>query len=156
MMRIFAVLGAVILMGGPVFADASSDALRLINGYRAQAGCRPLVVNPQLQAAAKNHAQAMASKNFFSHTGKTGSKMAQRIAREGFKGRKLAENIAAGQSSGAEVFKSWMSSQGHKRNLMDCDFSETGLAMVYQADDAPLKGNGAAFKYYWVQTFGTK
>lgn len=155
-MRFSVILVAMILASGPVFADAQGDALALINDARAKAGCAALTMQPQLQAAAKGHATAMAVKNFFSHTGKNGSKMVQRIKAAGYRGRKLAENIAAGQKTPQAAVQAWLDSPGHRRNMLDCDFSETGLAMVYQADDAPLAGNAYAMKYYWVQTFGQR
>lgn len=151
-MRILSVL--LILAATPVWADG--DALALVNKARAGAGCAALVVNPQLQAAAKGHAKAMAEQNFFSHTGADGSKMQGRIAAQGYNGRKLAENIAAGQPNAKSVVSGWLKSAGHKRNMLDCDFTETGLALVDQPNDKPLAGKAAAYRYYWVQVFGRR
>ena len=131
----------LVLAATPVFAD--DTALALVNQARATAGCGALVVNAQLQAAAEGHATAMAQQNFFGHTGADGSKMQGRIGAQGYSGRKLAENIAAGQPSAQEVVAGWLNSAGHKRNMLDCDFTETGLALVDQPDDKPLAGNAA-------------
>lgn len=129
-------------------------ALDLINAARAKAGCGALSMNPKLQAAAAGHANAMATQNFFSHTGKNGSKLRGRIDREGYGWSAIAENIAAGQSSAKEVVTTWLNSAGHKKNMLNCTYTETGLAVVYQADDAPIKGHQYPFNYYWVQVFG--
>lgn len=155
-MRFSLTFVAIVVWAGPVFADVAQEALDLINKNRAQVGCAALVMTPKLLAAAQGHATAMAEQNFFSHTGKDGSKMGQRMKAQGYRGRKLAENIAAGQRSAGDAVAAWMSSAGHKRNILDCDFTETGLAMVYQADDQPLKGYSYPFQYYWVQTFGQR
>jgi uncharacterized protein YkwD len=144
----------MMLAATPVWADAQGDALALVN--KARAGCAALVVNPQLQAAAERHATAMAQQNFFSHTGADGSKMQGRIQAQGYNGRKLAENIAAGQPTAQDVVAGWLKSAGHKRNMLDCDFTETGLALVDQPDDKPLAGNAAAYRYYWVQVFARR
>lgn len=149
-MRFFAIV--LMLSATPVW----SDALALVNKARTAAGCGALVVNPQLQAAAEGHARAMAQQNFFGHTGADGSKMQDRIAAQGYSGRKLAENIAAGQPTAKEVVAGWLKSPGHKRNMLDCDFTETGLALVDQPDDQPLAGKAAAYRYYWVQVFGRR
>jgi len=141
------------LMAGPASADLAEDALVLINQQRAAAGCPALRMQPQLLAAAKGHASAMATQNFFSHTSKNGAKFNQRIRAQGYNG-KLAENIAAGYGNASDVVENWMKSSGHRRNIMTCGFTETGLAVVYQADDQPIKGNSGALRYYWVQTFG--
>ncbi len=155
-MRFSLIMAVMILLSRPAFSEVAQDALDMINKSRVQAGCRALVMQPQLRAAAQGHAAAMAAQDFFSHTGKSGSKMGQRIKAQGYQGRKLAENIAAGQQTAGDVVAAWMSSVGHKRNILDCDFTETGLAVVYQADDQPLKGNSYPFNYYWVQTFGQR
>ena len=61
------------------------------------------------------------------------------------------ENIAAGQSSAAEVFTSWQetdmpySGQGHRRNMLNATVKAVGIGhVVYQGC------------HYWVQEFGDK
>jgi len=49
----------------------------------------------------------------------------------------------------------WMQSAGHRQNILNCAYKETGLAVVHQPDDQPIKGNSYPFYYYWVQTFGS-
>jgi len=146
----------ILLAAGPVWADAEGDALALVNQARAAVGCGALRVDPQLQAAAQGHATAMAKQNFFSHTDQDGSKMQDRIKAQGYKGRKLAENIAAGQPTAQKVIAVWLKSAGHKRNMLDCDFTDTGLALVVQGDDLPLAGQSYAYHSYWVQVFGRR
>ncbi len=154
-MRAFVLALALSLAASAAMADKMENAaLSLINAARASAGCGALTINPKLQAAAKGHANAMATRNFFSHTGKNGSKLKGRIDREGYGWSAIAENIAAGQSSAKEVVSTWLGSAGHKKNMLNCAYTETGLSVVYQADDAPVKGHQYPFKYYWVQVFG--
>jgi uncharacterized protein YkwD len=124
-----------------------------VNAARAKAGCAPLKVNAKLVAAAKTHARAMAEKNFFAHTGKDGSRLPGRIDRQGYSYRSAAENIAAGQETAREVVRSWLQSAGHRQNILDCGMRETGIALVYQADDRPFEGSGFPLHYYWVQVF---
>jgi uncharacterized protein YkwD len=146
----------MILLALPVAAAGApeAEALALINAHRVNAGCRPLAVNSQLQAAATAHATAMAEQNFFSHTGKDRSTLRSRVRASGYGGRGLAENIAAGQRTAAAVVSEWTRSPGHRRNILECSYSRTGLAQVYQADDLPLPGQTIPMKYYWVQVFG--
>lgn len=142
----------------PLTAHASpleKAALQAINAQRAKAGCPALRPNPALQAAAMAHATAMAQQNFFDHKGRDGSTMKTRIEAAGYSWGALAENIAAGQSTAADVVASWMASPGHRANILNCALRETGLAVVYQKDDAPLKGKTYPMYYYWVQTFGS-
>lgn len=155
------VLGAAVALwalAGPVAAEGNAaveaQVLDLINAQRLAGGCGALTLHPQLQAAAEGHARAMAVQNFFSHTGKNGSKLKGRVRAAGYKGGRLAENIANGQKTAASVVAAWLGSAGHVKNIMNCAYQDTGIAMVYQADDDPLPGKGYAPRYYWVQDFG--
>ena len=148
-----ALLLALAVAGSPVVAGPADSVLTAINAARAKAGCGPLRLNGKLAAAAKSHARAMAEQNFFGHAGKDGSRFSSRIARQGYAYRAAAENIAAGQKSASQVVASWLKSPGHRRNILNCRMTETGIALVYQADDRPIRGNPAPLRYYWVQVF---
>jgi len=157
MQRLFGlVLGVTLAVSaGPVMANNAIErqVLDLINQYRVQGGCEPLVMQRQLSAAAQNHANAMATKNFFGHASKNGAKFSTRIKAQGYRGRKYAENIAAGYSSAEKVVSIWMNNRGHRTNIMNCAYTETGIALAYQEDDAPMAGSDYAMRYYWVQDF---
>lgn len=147
------ILALILALAPPVSAGPAESVLSSINAARAKAGCGPLRVNPKLMAAARSHARAMADQNFFGHAGKDGSRMSSRIKRQGYSYRSAAENIAAGQRSAGEVVRSWLNSAGHRRNILNCRMEETGIAVVYQPDDRPIRGNRAPLRYYWVQVF---
>ncbi|MCU0903799.1 MAG: CAP domain-containing protein [Tabrizicola sp.] len=142
-------------VASPVAASEAQAVLSAVNAARAKAGCAPLKVNAKLVAAAKSHARAMAEGNFFAHTGKDGSRLPGRIERQGYSYRSAAENIAAGQETAREVVRSWLQSAGHRQNILDCQMQETGIALVYQADDRPFRGSRHPLRYYWVQVFAT-
>lgn len=61
---------------------------------------------------------------------------------------------AAAQAGAAEVVASWLGSAGHQKNILNCAFVETGLAVVHDPNDAPLQGYSHPLHFYWVQTFG--
>jgi uncharacterized protein YkwD len=147
------VLGLGVMAPVPVQADTAQSVLTAVNAARAKAGCGPLRMNSRLTAAAKTHARAMAEQNFFGHAGKDGSRFSSRIKRQGYSFRAAAENIAAGQKSATQVVQNWLKSAGHRRNILNCQMTETGIAMVYQPDDKPLRGSRHALRYYWVQVF---
>lgn len=147
------VLGLALSMAAPIAAGPAETVLSAVNAAREKAGCGPLRLNSKLAAAAKSHARAMAEQNFFGHSGKDGSRFSARIARQGYSYRTAAENIAAGQTSAGQVVTSWLKSSGHRRNILNCRMTETGIAVVYQADDRPIRGNPAPLRYYWVQVF---
>lgn len=154
-LQMMALGGLVSIISFGAYAnDMQTSALKQINALRAKAGCGPLRPNAALQLAAERHAAAMAQQNFFGHKGKDGSQLKGRVNDAGYRWGAIAENIAAGQTSAAEVVQLWYQSAGHQKNILNCAYVDTGLAVVYQADDAPLKGYSYPFRYYWVQTFG--
>lgn len=149
-----AVLLSLALAATPaVAAGPAETVLSAVNAARVKAGCRPLRLDAKLTEAARAHARAMAEQNFFGHAGKDGSRFSSRIKRQGYSYRTAAENIAAGHRTATQVVTGWLKSAGHRRNMLDCRMTETGIAMVYQADDRPIRGNPAPLRYYWVQVF---
>ena len=57
---------------------------------------------------------------------------------------RVGENIAMGYPTPRAVMKGWMSSEGHRRNILDKRFRKIGLGLARTADGTP----------YWVQDFG--
>ncbi|OYW61166.1 MAG: hypothetical protein B7Z31_03065 [Rhodobacterales bacterium 12-65-15] len=131
----------------------AKEVLAILNAARKKAGCGPLKLNNKLMNAAQTHATNMAKKDFFGHSNKDGSKFSSRVKRQGYKYKMVAENIAAGQSSATQVAYDWLGSPGHRKNILNCKFKDTGIAVGYQADDKPIMGNSKPFYYYWVQDF---
>lgn len=136
----------------------------LVNQERARVGCAALTVNAQLMTAARLHSEDMAMNNRFSHTGSDGSTVQQRIDAAGYAWSRYGENIAAGLSTpDAVMFDSaygWMSSPGHRANILNCSMREIGVGYYYQADDQPnvRLDNGVQsgpFFHYWTQVFGS-
>jgi uncharacterized protein YkwD len=138
----------------PGFAD---DALALVNDYRARGadcGARgvfgpavALAWNTQLEQAAVAHSTDMATHDFFDHTGSDGSTMVSRVNVTGYSWTLLAENIAAGQSTVADVVAAWMDSPDHCENIMNPNLREIALACV--------RNDAAAYRRYWTMDLGT-
>ena len=102
----------------------------------------------QLQNAATAHSTDMATNNFFAHTGSDGSTLRQRVPAAGYNYLKAGENIAAGQTSVAQVMADWMASPSHCANLMQPEFRDLGVS---------CKTNPASdFKIYWTMELGLR
>ncbi|MFI5683086.1 CAP domain-containing protein [Streptomyces sp. NPDC051636] len=126
-------------------APASGAAARivaLVNSERGKVGCSPLTLNAKLTKAAQDHSTDMAKHQNMSHTGSDGSDPGARITRAGYTWSAYGENVAYGYSTPEQVMAGWMSSPGHKRNILDCDFKDIGVGLAQP-------GN------YWTQDFGT-
>ncbi|MAU01606.1 MAG: SCP-like extracellular [Anaerolineaceae bacterium] len=123
----------------------------LINAERVSAGCDPLQVNIKLVAAAQGHSEDMALNDFFSHTGSNGSSPGQRIAGQGYSYSTWGENIAAGYGNAASAVNGWMNSSGHRANILNCNFEETGVGYYFLSND-PGDEN---WRHYWTQVFAS-
>jgi uncharacterized protein YkwD len=131
-------------------SSASPDLNRVIeltNEHRRAAGCANLAWNAALGTAAQRHANDMAANNYFSHTSRNGASFGSRIRQAGYHYRLAAENIAAGQQSPEEVVAGWMSSPGHRANILNCRLRHVGIGFG--------SSSNSAYGTYWVQDFGT-
>ena len=122
----------------PRAVRAADAVISATNAARRAAGCKALVSDARLTAAAQQHAEDMESEGYFSHTADDGRTFDARIRDSGYRSPG-GENIARGQRSAAEVVGDWMDSAGHRRNILDCTFRTIGVG---------ISGT------YWVQDFG--
>jgi uncharacterized protein YkwD len=144
------VVSPVITYGGNCGASLNSSfeaqVISLINQQRASSGLPGLSSSGALSNAARNHSLDMACNNFMSHTGSNGSDFGSRLSLAGFSYSSAAENIAAGQSSPADVVSAWMGSDGHKANILNASFTYIGVGYAYSS--------GSTYNYYWTADFG--
>jgi uncharacterized protein YkwD len=127
-----------------------SQILSLTNKFRQENGLAPLRLNNQLTNAAQTHTQNMALQDFVSHTGADGSLVSQRVSATGYKWSLVAENIAAGYQTAADVVQGWINSPGHRANLLNASVTELGVGYYFLSNDT---GN-ENWTYYWTQVFG--
>jgi uncharacterized protein YkwD len=118
----------------------------LINAYRKQNGLKPVELNPQLTAAAKDHARDLAKWDRISHYGSDGSNPWDRVKRSGYNPKVAAENVGTGQATVDEVFKGWRESDGHNKNLLLPDATHMGIALV--------RDQKTEFKTFWALVMG--
>jgi uncharacterized protein YkwD len=123
--------------------SVATQILTRVNAERTKAGCKAVVLDARLTAAAAGHAQDMATNNYFSHTSKDGRSFVDRIRAQGYPVPR-SENIAAGQPTVTAVVDAWMASSGHRANILDCSAVAMGAACA----------RGGSYGFYWVQDFG--
>lgn len=145
--------GPVVIVDNPgngTTPSVVSQVLQLINNERSRAGLQPLRLNVALTQAAQRHSTSMAYQDFFNHTGPDGD-FVSRIRDAGYRFSAASENIAAGQSTAAAAVQNWMTSSGHRNNILNSKFVDTGIGYEYLANDP----GRVTYKHYWTQTFGT-
>ncbi|MFF8833649.1 CAP domain-containing protein [Streptomyces sp. NPDC015131] len=123
-------------------AAAEAAVLALVNTERAKVGCSPVQASRGLASLAGAYSRDMAERGFFSHTDPDGASPWDRAAKAGVQGL-AAENIARGQADAEAVMESWMNSDGHRANILNCDYTRLGVG-VHFADGGP----------WWTQNFG--
>jgi serralysin len=109
-----------------------------------------LMLDERLNRAAQSHSMNMARDDFADHVGKDGSSVATRISVAGFVAADTGEIISYGRSTPAEAIRSWMeSTHGHRGNLLNCQWTHTGIGVYYRADDPGQH----RYRYYWTMVF---
>ncbi|MEU1462661.1 CAP domain-containing protein [Streptomyces sp. NPDC005727] len=127
---------------GATASGVTARILELVNAERGKAGCSPLTLNATLTKAAQEHSQDMAAHQNMSHTGSDGSSPGDRITGAGYTWSSYGENVAYGYSTAEQVMAGWMSSPGHRANILNCSFKEIGVGLAQPNS-------------YWTQDFGT-
>ncbi|MGL4743408.1 MAG: CAP domain-containing protein [Dermatophilaceae bacterium] len=125
----------------------AGEVISLVNAERADAGCDPVKAESRLTKAAQGHSNDMAAKKYMEHDSLDGRTAGDRIEAAGYDYRSYGENIAAGQDTPEEVMEGWMNSDGHRKNILNCGFTEIGVGIA--------KG-GLYDGYSWTQNFGSR
>lgn len=121
--------------------------LFLCNDARADAGCRAVQAHPILQAVAQSHAEAMAQGAYLDHVDTQGRAVGERLMAAGFVYGWAGENISAGKADVDDVFAWWMSSDGHRANILKPEFTLLGAGYAFMPQDP------RQFHHYWVLVF---
>jgi len=126
--------------------------LKQVNAQRAMNGERPLTLNRRLTEAAQKHAEDMTKRDYVEHRSPDGRTLQDRIATVGYPWGVIAENLAAGMSSPESTVHSWMTSPGHRDNMLNREYLEAGVGYA-----TPIPGGKRPrYSHYWVVVFGAR
>lgn len=129
------------------YSAYANEVLRLVNIERANAGAAPLVLDEALCNAANMRAIEMDCTGVFGHKRPNGNSCFEvyDICNVEWQSA-CGENIAAGQATPEEVMKSWLSSAGHKANILSPEYTKMGLGYSVGLSNGQYRG-------YWAQEF---
>lgn len=113
-------------------ADAQ-QMLAALNSERTSHGLEPLVLDDQLSAIAKSHAEDMAERNYFGHVSPEGLDPFARMARAHYRYAYAGENLALDEDPAAASQALWTSSE-HRSNILEPHFTHVGVAAVSATD----------------------
>ncbi|MGI8495225.1 MAG: CAP domain-containing protein [Pyrinomonadaceae bacterium] len=123
------------------------QAFQIINQQREENGLPALKWNEDMARAARLHSGNMASLKFFDHRGMDGltvSDRAKSIASRIW--YSIGENIAYSKGFSKPVetaCRGWMQSAGHRQNILDPNWTESGIGAAIAADGT----------FYFTQVF---
>lgn len=120
----------------------AEGVLILTNEARAEEGLGALECDKGLMESAYLHAKDMCDLDYFSHDSADGRKLEDRVNAAGVQWQAIAENIAKGQSNAAAVHEAWMTSPGHRDNILTAGYGRLGVG-YYLCLGSPI----------WVQNF---
>jgi len=138
-----------------VYAEMEKEVLALVNEEREKRGLNALEWDENLAYGARYHAGDMATENYFDHN--TNDRKGRRLIKQCSTFERIgkfdtpevwgfAENIAAGSPTAKATMNQWMTSSGHKENILDKDATHLGVGVMYYRD--------SEYGYYWVQCIG--
>lgn len=117
--------------------------LAIINRERQAAGVGRLDLDARLLDAAQRHTDAMAARGELSHRLPGEPPLGGRVATAGYAFSSLGENVAGGQETALEVVRDWMSSAGHRANILGRAYLHVGFGLAISR-----KGT-----HYWTAVF---
>ncbi|MEV6250096.1 CAP domain-containing protein [Streptomyces sp. NPDC051742] len=121
------------------------DVLALVNAERERAGCGPLRAEKHLRTAAQGHADDMSARDYYEHASPEGRDAGDRMSDAGYAWSTWGENIHRGTTTPSRTVEDWMDSPGHRANILNCSFKDTGVGVALTADGP-----------WWVQDFGAR
>ncbi|MGP4060696.1 CAP domain-containing protein [Halobacillus sp. H74] len=121
-------------------SEFEKQVVELTNQEREKQGLAPLELDTELSGVAKDKSLDMQQNNYFSHNSPTHGSPFDMMKAYGIDYRTAGENIAMGQTSPEQVVEGWMNSEGHRKNIMNPNFTHIGVGHAEN-------GN------YWTQMF---
>src|SRR3989344_3635895 len=121
--------------------------IELTNEERKEAEAPLLKVNTQLQEGAQLKAEDMARNHYFAHIAPNGKTPWDWFEETQYAFSYAGENLALNYFDSGELVESWMESESHKSNILNKNFTETGIGIA--------KGTQSGVELtYVVQFFG--
>jgi len=116
-----------------------------VNALREAAGANSISLDSKLTAAAATHSRDMSIQNRPWHFGSDGSSPLDRVARTGYPGIMLGENISETYESELETLSAWMEQPDTRNVILDTNATNMGFSWHQEA-------NG---KIWWTLILGS-
>lgn len=108
----------------------NQNIINLTNQQRVNSGLSQLALNNKLSQAAASKAQDMLSKQYFSHYSPSNTSPWYWFKAAGYEYAYAGENLAMDFTTAEDMMSAWMASASHKKNILNGQFSEIGVAVL--------------------------
>ena len=108
----------------------------IVNRERISRHIPELNWSEALAGEARRHAARIANGRFFSHQDPVRGDIDIRLNKSGIEWIRCGENLYEGDSGNLarDAVKTWLESSGHRKNMLDSKFSETGVGIAVRKD----------------------
>ena len=115
----------------PDVLSAERDRLIALTGaIRSERNLPMFAVHAKLNQSAELKSEDMAAYRYFDHVGPDGRNLQYFLSKAGYPFAVAGENLAMGFSAAEEVVEAWKKSPTHYANLIDGEYSDTGIGMI--------------------------
>jgi len=129
---------------------SEEEILAEVNVLRVKNGLRELKPNQTLKEAARNQSTSMAQSGYLAHKDSAGRDLKERLStRSPLHFRAAGENIARNRGfsdAAGQAVGDWAKSPGHLENILNKEFTETGIGAVIDSQGT----------FYFTQVFLAK
>lgn len=139
------------IFAGPVLASeiTTGKVIDLVNMSREKEGLKPLTQSESLMKIANDKLNDMIKNNYFAHTSPAGKNPWHWFSKNGYDYQYAGENLAINFVSAEKQHSAWMDSITHKKNILNHNYKEIGVAFGAGEIDGQLA-------LITVQEFGTR
>ncbi len=123
--------------------------IQLVNIAREKEGLAPLSQSEVLSKVANEKLNDMIENHYFAHTSPKGKTPWHWFSLENYDYQFAGENLAINYASAEEQQKAWMNSPTHRKNILNSDYKEIGVAFGAGEIDGEMS-------LITVQEFGTR
>ncbi len=107
--------------------------LNLVNSERAAQGLSALTLDPELSRLARIKCEDMRDNHYFAHESPTYGRVADMLTHFGYSYAGCGENIAH-HATVDRAHVAFMSSEGHRRNILASSWTKIGIGVCYDAN----------------------
>lgn len=115
----------------------------LVNSERKQHGLNTLSYSKDVSNTARNHSEDMVKQNYFDHNNLDGESPFDRLKDDDIDFNAAGENLAYGQQNSIFAHEGLMNSLGHRKNILNTNFSTLGVGVDFNDKRQP----------YWTENY---